>query len=216
MEFGIAIKNLNQLLKEKQPKEFDSSWIEENTIDIYQYICENIRTENDDVDWDKVTSSLDRPFQRRWNCSRHKKVEFYRSRSEVDIILNRYDEKLYTIISPISDDDKEIQHWLIIDLVRMGQKGNLSAQEELIIWLTYLIYDWIDRYPQIRRWKGYTDEIEDKIKICIRCYRYTGSFLNYLFRTLEYSARGKPPILSLDDPILNGKRARVDFILGNF
>ena len=34
MEFGIAIKNLNQLLKEKKPKEFDGSWIATNTISI--------------------------------------------------------------------------------------------------------------------------------------------------------------------------------------
>jgi hypothetical protein len=61
------------------------------------------------------------------------------------------------------------------------------------------------------RWKGYTDEIEDKIKNCIRLYRYTGSFLGYLFKTLEYSARGKPPLVSLNDLMFDGSKTREEF-----
>jgi hypothetical protein len=57
MKFEIIIENLNQILKEKNPKKFDTSWIEINATSVYQYICENIRTENNDVDWDKVTSA---------------------------------------------------------------------------------------------------------------------------------------------------------------
>ena len=61
------------------------------------------------------------------------------------------------------------------------------------------------------RWKGYTDEIEDKIKNCIRLYRDTGSFLGYLFKTLEYSARGKPPLVSLNDLMFDGSKTREEF-----
>jgi hypothetical protein len=213
MEFEIAIKNLNQILKEKKPIKFDSSWIEANAVSIYQYICENIRTENNDVDWDKVTSFLDRPFQHRWIRLKQKEVKFYECRMEVDAILNKYKDKLYTLLAPLDEDDKRIRHWIIIGLVRIGQKGNILAQEEIIKWITYMVYDWIDSYPQIRKWKGHSDEIEDKIKACIRCYRYTGSFLAYVFRTLEYSARGKPPLCSLDEPTRYGKYTRLDFLI---
>ena len=215
MEFRMVIKNLNQILKEKKPVKFDVSWIEVNAGGVYQYICENIRTENNDVDWDKITSCLDRPFQRRWIWQKQKKVEHYQCRSEVDRVLNKYKDKLYTFLAPINEDDKQIQHWIIISLVRIGQKGNILAQEEIVKWIIYIVYDWVDRYPQIRRWKGYSDEIEEKIKGCIRCYRYTGSFLTYLFRTLEYSARGKPPLYSLDEPTRYGKKTRVDFLIIN-
>ena len=61
------------------------------------------------------------------------------------------------------------------------------------------------------RWKGYEDEVSDKVRVCIRCYRYTGSFLGYLFKTLEYSARGKPPMVSLDDKILDGAKTRIEY-----
>jgi hypothetical protein len=213
MEFEFAIKDLNRALKEKKPIKFDKSWIETNAANVYQYICENIRTENNDVDWDKITSCLDRPFQRRWIWKRQTGVEHYQCRLEVDAVLNKHKDKLYTFLAPMNEDDKRIQHWIIIGLVRIGQKGNTLAQEEIMKWIIYIVYDWIDRYPQIRRWKGYSDEIEDKVKGCIRCYRYTGSFLTYLFRTLEYSARGKPPLCSLDEPTRYGKGTRVDFLV---
>lgn len=215
MNFGTSIQNLNEILKEKKPVKFDTLWIKTNAANIYQYICENIRNENNDVDWDRITCYLDRKFQRRWVWQRKKKneTEYYQLNSEVDLILNKYKNKLYTLLTPMDENDKHVQHWIIISLVRVGQKGNLLAQEEVVKWVIYIVYDWIERYPQIRRWKGYTDEIEDKIKGCIRCYRYTGSFLTYLFRTLEYSARGKPPLYSLDDPAKYGKQTRVDFII---
>jgi len=119
---------------------------------------------------------------------------------------------LYTFFVPADERDKKIQHRMIISLVRIGQKGNACAQEELIKWLTFITDDWIDRYPQMYRWKGYTDEVPDKIRGCIRLYRYTGSFLGYLFKTLEYSALGKPPLVSVDDRVLDGKKSRIEYL----
>ncbi len=41
---------------------------------------------------------------------------------------------------------------------------------------------------------------------CIRRYRYSGSFLNYVFRTLQYAGRGFRPLyaFSLHDPVAFG------------
>jgi hypothetical protein len=97
--------------------------------------------------------------------------------------------------------------------VRVAQRGNILAQKEAVKWVTYIVDDWIEKYWQICRWKGYTDEIEEKIEGCVRRYRYTGSFIGYLFKTLEYSARGKPPQYSLDDSVLDGAKTRIDFII---
>jgi hypothetical protein len=77
-------------------------------------------------------------------------------------------------------------------LVRVTQRGNICAENELVEWVQYITNDWSDRYPQIWKWRGRNGEVVGKIKACIRCYKYTGSFLGYLFKTLEYSARGLP------------------------
>ena len=108
-------------------------------------------------------------------------------------------------------NDKEICNRMTVALVRLAQRGNTCARDELVMWVTYVVNDWIDKYPQIYRWKGYPDEVTDKIVGCVLRYKYTGSFLGYLFKTLEYSARGKPPIVSFDDPFGESGKTRIDF-----
>ena len=133
----------------------------------------------------------------------------------MDRISERYGNKLYTLIAPANDKDRHIRNRIIVSYVRIAQKGNVLAQKEIITWLTYIVDDWIEKYWQIRKWKGYTDEVEEKIVGCIRCYRYTGTFLGYLFRTLEYSARGIVPLCkySLDDPVFEGRETKINYII---
>ncbi len=212
MDFNIAIKILSRALDGEQPISFNSSWIYHKTPKVYHFVRNNYRTENNQIDWDIVTRSLDRTYAKRWTRYRYRQARLYERQSEVDAILTRYKDKLYTLFAPASDSDKQIQDRMIIRLVRIGQRGNVCAQEELVRWVTFVTDDWIDRYPQMYRWKGYEDEVSDKIRACIRCYRYTGSFLGYLFKTLEYSARGKPPLVSLDDKILDGHKTRIEYV----
>jgi hypothetical protein len=136
---------------------------------------------------------------------RQKSIRVYENQSEVDIILSKYKDRLYTFIAYATEDDKKMQSRMLISLVRLCQKGNVCAEQEVVKWITYITDDWIDRYPQMYRWRGYTDEVDGHIKGCVRRYRYTGSFLGYLFKTLEYSVRGKPPLVSLNDNIFGDK-----------
>jgi hypothetical protein len=205
MDFDTALKTLNDALSEKNPPKFNSSWILLNAPRVYRYINKNIRTENDDIDWDRVTSSLDRSFCKRWIRYRQKSTRIYENQSEVDIILSKYKDRLYTFIAYATEDDKKMQSRMLISLVRLSQKGNVCAEQEVVKWITYITDDWIDRYPQMYRWRGYADEVDVHIKGCVKRYRYTGSFLGYLFKTLEYSVRGKPPLVSLNDNIFGDK-----------
>ena len=90
-----------------------------------------------------------------------------------------------------------------INLVRLAQCGNELAKRELLSLLSFTIDDWLDRYCFLSRWRGYDAEIRMQVEQCIRRYRYSGSFIRYLFRTLEYAARGIPPFKthSLDEPV---------------
>jgi hypothetical protein len=205
MGFERIIKILNDVLSEKNPSKFSSSWILQNAPCVYRYINKNVRTENDDIDWDRVTSSLDRSFCKRWVRYRQKSIRVYESQSEVNIILSKYKDRLYTFIAYATEDDKKMQSRMLISLVRLTQKGNICAEQEVVKWITYITDDWIDRYPQMYRWRGYADEVDGHMKGCVKRYRYTGSFLGYLFKTLEYSVRGKPPLVSLNDNIFGDK-----------
>lgn len=205
MTFDVIIKILNDTLSEKNPSKFSSSWILQNAPHVYRYINKNVRTENDDIDWDRITSSLDRSFCKRWVRYRQKSTRVYENQSEVDIILSKYKDRLYTFIAYATEEDKKMQSRMLISLVRLSQKGNVCAEQEVVKWITYITDDWTDRYPQMYRWRGYADEVDGHIKGCVRRYRYTGSFLGYLFKTLEYSVRGKPPLVSLNDNIFGDK-----------
>jgi hypothetical protein len=72
--------------------------------------------------------------------------------------------------------------------------------------LGYTVNDWLYNYYFLTRWQGYKEELEEQIEGCIHRYRYTGSFLHYLFRTLEYAGRGIRPFyaFSLNNPVAYG------------
>ena len=214
-DFKHIIKELNTTIRDKQPKEISSSWIVQHVPRAYRYIHKNIRTETDEIDWDRVTGLLERGFQKRWVRYRRKVVKPYENREEVDLILTKHKDTLYTFITALDKNDFASRDKILVKLVRLSQKGNVLAQQELVGLLTYTVDDWIDRYYYLKKWKGYTDDVADKIKGCIRCYRYTGSFLGYLYKTLEYSGRGIVPVqkYSLDDPVLDGARTKIDYVV---
>jgi len=215
MRLEAAIEILNESLKQKRPLKITSTWIVTNTPQVYRYIQKNIRIETGGIDWDKVTSLLDRDFQKRWVRYRYKVVKTYEDRSEVDLVLTKYKDTLYTFITALDETDFSKRDKILVSLVRLSQKGNLLAQQELVDLLRYTVDDWVDRYYYLKKWRGYTDDLEDRIKGCIRRYRYTGSFLGYLYKTLEYSGRGIVPVqkYSLDDTVLDGARTRIDYVV---
>jgi len=192
MHFEQVIKNLEKVLEDKNPAIFKSAWILENSPEVYRFIIKNIRTKTGDIDWDKVISSLNKRFQRIWIPPRHKpqRVRLYRNKKEVDSVLKDYKDKLYIFIAPIDDNDKRLRDAISIPLVRIAQKGNVRAQQKLVFLLKQIAQQWIEYCPRFYRWRGHSDDLEPRITACIRCYRFTGSFIGYLFKSLEYSALG--------------------------
>jgi hypothetical protein len=130
----------------------------------------------------------------------------------VKIVLEKYRDKLYVFISPQDRDDLRTRDFISIALVRLGQRGNESAKQELMKLIGFTIDDWMDRYWFLSCWRGYEPEIRTQVERCIRRYRYSGSFLRYLFRTLEYAGRGIRPLVaySLDELIFDGPVNRTD------
>ena len=194
MDFDSAVKTINKLLREKQPCTFNSSWIRRYAPHIYRFFQKNIRRESGGIDWDRVTRALDRKFPRKWIMSRRNGTKLYRSKAEVNIILNKYDGKLYTFLTPADKDNNSTRDIISIALVRIAQKGNVAAKKEIITLVRFTIDEWIEYNPKISRWKGYEYLIKRHIEDCIRRYRYSGSFMGYLFKTLEYAGRGLRPI----------------------
>jgi hypothetical protein len=217
MDFDSAVKAINKLLAEIQPHAFNSSWIQRYAPHIYRFFQKNIRRENGGIDWDRITRALDRKFQKQWITSRHNGTKLYRSETEVNIILHKYDDKLYSFLTPADKDNNSVRDIISIALVRIAQKGNVTARQEIIKLVRFTIDEWIEHNPRISRWEGYEYLLQKSIEDCIRRYRYSGSFMGYLFKTLEYAGRGLRPIVvhSLDDSSYPGGRKRIDTIAQN-
>ena len=217
IDFDCAVKTINRLLIKKQPHKFNSSWIRRYAPHIYRFIQKQIRREIGGIDWDRITRALDRNFQRQWFTSRRNGTKLYRSKAEVNIILRKYDGKLYTFLTPDDKDNNSMRDIISIALVRIAQKGNMTAKQEIIKLVRFTIDEWIEHNPKISRWKGYDSLIQKRIEVCIRCYHYSGSFMGYLFKTLEYAGRGLRPIVvhSLDDSPYPGGKKRIDRMAQN-
>ncbi len=207
MDFDQTIRILNRRLTDCDPATFNSSWVLKHAPRCYRFIHKNIRTETGRIDWDKVTCALERKFQRRWMPIRKPKSLLpYEDLSEVNAILNKYRDKLYVFLVPSDRSDARTRNIISIPLVRLAQYGNLLAKQEVIKLVRFTIEGWIERYRFMSRWEGYEEEIQKHLEGCIRRYRYTGSFLNYVFRTFQYAGRGLKPLyaFSLHDPIALG------------
>jgi hypothetical protein len=204
MDFASAVKVTNNLLRTIQPPSFDSSWIRKHSPQVYRFMRDNVRTEIGGIDWDTFTRALDRKLQRRWQASRRgRRAGCVRDGKAVEIILRKYRDKLYTFISPANVNDEQIRDVISIALVSMAQRGNAAAKQEIIKLVRLTIDAWIEQDPRLSCWEGRNDMLQERIEGCIRCYRYSGTFIGYLFRTLEYAGRGLRPIVaySLDDPL---------------
>jgi hypothetical protein len=212
VDFDEAITILNDLLEKKRPDTFSPSWIYYNCPRVYRFIWKNIRTDHG-IDWDRVTGALKREFQKRWVNRRKTYAKPYRNITEVRKILKTHKNKLYTFVSPADWDDKCVRDVISIALVRIAQNGNIRAREELMKLLTYAVEGWVEQSPRIERWRWYPDELPKQLDRCIRCYRYTGSFMKYLFMTLEYSARGLPPVYSLNECFADSEKSRLDNVV---
>jgi hypothetical protein len=203
VDFDTAIQILNSVLIKEEPISFNTSWIIAHAPAVYRYIHKYVRTDSDEIDWDTVTHALDKCFQSRWKGRRHGPKKQYENQAEVDVVLKKLGDKMYVYIAAQGDEDRTLRDRITVSLVRLAQKGNTVAQQQVVMLVRCTVDDWIEKFFILNRWSSYGEEIDDKIIGCVQRYRYTGSFFGYVFKTLYYSARYLRYTYSLDRPLFN-------------
>ena len=215
MNLNQAIKNINQSITKKQPETINPQWIKHRCKVSYKYLINNFKNEFGEIDWDFITAKLDRRLQGLW-LRRVKRnfPDLYEDKRELDLILNKYSDKLYLFLSQSNQDDRSLCDQMSIRLVRLSQKGNILAKKKLLEFVPYIIDQWIEGY-RLKHWRGYDNLIIEHLEACIRRYRYSGSFLGYLFRTLEYCGRALRPLesFSLNQPSQITERMAIDRVV---
>jgi len=206
MDLDRVVLTLNELIAERRPAKLNSTWILRHAPACYRFIRKRIRNEVGAIDWDQVTYLLDFEHQRRWSPGTGRRHGARGHSEEVALILNRYRDKLYVFISAPECADRRLRDVISIALVRVAQGGNTLARKELTRLVGYTVDDWLDNHPFLSRWKGHEEELRENLEGCIRRYRYTGSFIQFLRKTLEYAARGIRPsmVLPPEDGVFRG------------
>lgn len=203
MNLQQASQILTIELAEQKPATFTSTWIFRHVPRVYYFARLNLRTVTGEIDWDTVTHGLDREFSKRW-VGRKRKGRSYENRDEIELVLVQYRPKLYIFIAPQNRRDENLRDRISIRLVRIAQRGNTLATQEALMLIRYAAEEWIERFPMLSRWKYNSEQLDEQITGCIRRYRFTGSFLGYLYKTLLYSGRGLAPVYSLDESAFRG------------
>ena len=111
---------------------------------------------------------------------------------------------MYIFVAPQNMEDQLLRDRLTVALVRLAQKGNKLAEQQVVMLVRPTVDDWIEKRFVLNRWSDYCEEIDEKIAGCVRRYRYTGSFYGYIFKTLYCCARYLRYTYSLDREILPG------------
>lgn len=215
MNLEQAIKNINRSITKKYPKTISPQWIKNHCKISYQFIINNIKDEFDEPDWDFVTARIDKKLRKLWlRGAMTKHTDIYEDQNELNLILDKYRDRLYLFVSRSSREDMQICDQISIRLVRLSQKGNLLAKKELTDLIHFIINQWAEGY-RLGNWRGYNDLIIECLEGCIKRYRYSGSFLGYLFRTLEYSGRALKPLesFSLNQPSQFTERVTIDRVV---
>ncbi|MFH0892791.1 MAG: hypothetical protein V1867_08550 [Candidatus Falkowbacteria bacterium] len=218
MNSDKAIKNINRALYRKEPPSIDSLWVKRNCRTTYFFIEKNVKTELGETDWDRVVFGLDRPHQKLWMKGvqmSKRQIDYYEDEKEVNRIMKKYKHKLYTFFCQENEDDKRVCDLISIRLVRTAQRGNRLAHDKVIELAGYLVNQWLETDARVFNWRGYDEKIKETIKGCVRRYRYTGSFIGYLHKTMEYSGRGLLPgeVLCLDEVSPATKRRKIDNVV---
>ncbi len=194
---------LSTALNKQNPESITGTWVYRHAPRAYRFFRLNLRTPTGSIDWDEVTDALDRCHQAKWDGRKRRAKKSYEDQAEVDLVLAKYHDNIYTLITSLDERDRRMRDRIIITLVRVAQKGNIRARQEAVTFIRYTVDEWIEKYPVLQRWGGFSDVLDEQIAACIRRYRFTGSFLGYVFKTLEYAGRGLAPLYSLDTPLFS-------------
>ena len=131
-----VVRKINFHIEKKNPPVINENWIKKNSPASYKFITEN------GIDWDTLTSNLDRSIQGRWNKGIKRKrflnLKHYEDKNELDNLLNPFKDSMYTFVSRLNKEDKLICDRISILLVRLAQKGNILAVKEINILYVFI------------------------------------------------------------------------------
>ncbi len=193
------------LIENLKPQKISPGWLFKNEQSVYSRLLLVLpRKKGNKLDWQAFVEKLPKEWQERWthiDREFYKYVEKYSNEQEVIDALTPYEEKLYTVPLYVQSkkDDREIADKIVSELSKLAIKGNNDAKHMLAKDLKFVYGDWMERYPELRKYQIDLEKLDSVIETCIYQYKQKGNFFGYLFKSLMLAQSGIPNIKELKD-----------------
>lgn len=216
---------LQEALSSHKPTYFNTNWMYHRARKVYVYAKRHLKNSEGIIEWQKLISLLPPEWQKLWSYKespskrKFKQIEekSYVDPAEIDSELNKYGDKLYTLMAPEGKEDRIIRDSIIDDLLNLTHKGNIVAKSRLEEYLKTIVNEWIDTRPSFSMYKHAPEDLDRVIQRCIylRDEGRLSSFLTYLYVSLKFGAKGLPHVNSVDDFYPSGSKRKIENVSKN-
>ena len=189
-----ALKELNYLLKEKNPNKINSRYIKQLDSNLFDFISKNFKNVSGYIDWPLIVNHLSNDLRLRFaypvRYDRSLPDEQYEDGAEVEKMLNENNKYFYTFFQASGTEDLEKRNEICLSLIELAKKGNKTAETKLIDLTYFLVDKWAETIPSFRVLKFHKETCYEIIRRCIYNYKIKGPFIGYVFASLKKAALG--------------------------
>lgn len=151
------IARLEEILEAKNPKMFSPNWIYKNGEGLDHHIAKSFNG------WSEMVSLMNEKWRARWISPDRKNIDYYEDRDEFNAVCSAYKDSLYLLYATESEKDMKRRNLILIDLVKIAQKGNSSAWDLLVdsIKLT------VCADKKFEQWQNFGNSLTQRIRSAI-------------------------------------------------
>lgn len=192
--FDTAVEDLKAGLASKRIRSFSAVYIKKNFSALYDFFTKRVKTPEGYVDWKLIISCLDKDLREKFvypkKLAYHTPARLYKNPKELHQAINGRKIKLYTFFSRQDKEDREIRDELCREIIKLAQKGNVSAFEIIFEYLEEITAYWIGAINDFKCLVHCRREVSQLIEKCIFRYQHgEASFMSYLFKTMIFYAK---------------------------
>ncbi len=195
--FETAIEALKLILKKNNPNEFTLQDIKVKWKNrkLYSYFRKRVRNRDNYIDIPLIRSCLSAKYRKCFKNSKTKNAFYYslptdpyENLIEVQRVIDKEKLKLYVFFCNPTKDNRELCDKACREIIKLAQKGNISAYNLLFNYLEEVTASWIINNRDLFVLSYLREDVNLIIKKFIYMYEFKYMFLSYLFKIMKFKA----------------------------
>ncbi len=193
------------LLEKEKPKEWSPTFLAKKARHVFRFAERNLTNAKGGIEWDRLISLLPPEYQASWKRKIFLEditvAEGYSNQEEVDQLLEKHKDSLYLFYESTGKHEEDAVNQICMDFIDLIRKGNQEAKETFTQFLQPAITKWLDSEALPASLAQNPEKMNERVDRCLYLWKKNKTFLGYVFRTLDFTARGlkKHRVISLDE-----------------